>query len=177
MLGVNRNDATTSGVGSAEATDQARRANNLIRYGVVKEADYSKAMIRVETQGGEITTDWIPWATMRAGNDKSWDPIEVGEVVMLLSPSGELANAVAMPAVWSGNNQNGDRAGLHRRTYQDGTVVEYDRQAHRLLVDTTGSTGSVVIKTQSARIEAAGAVEVEAQGQVTLKGSQIHLNP
>lgn len=177
MLGVNRNDATTSGVGSAEATDQSRRTNNLIRYGVVKEADYSNAMIRVETQGGEITSDWIPWASMRAGNDKLWDPVEVGEVVMLLSPSGELANAVALPAVFSGNNQNGDRAGLHRRTYEDGTVVEYDRQAHRLTVDTTGSSGSVVIKTQTARIEAAGAVEVEAQGQVTLKGSQIHLNP
>ncbi|WP_295519293.1 hypothetical protein [uncultured Pseudomonas sp.] len=27
---------------------------------------------------------------------------------------------------------NGDRAGLHRRTYPDGAVVEYDSMAHRL---------------------------------------------
>ena len=66
MLGFNRSDQQTSGVGSAESTDHARRLSNVIRYGVVAEADYAQALIRLSLQDGEITTDWIPWITLRA---------------------------------------------------------------------------------------------------------------
>ena len=182
MLQLQRSDQGTSGVGSPEITDHARRLANMARYGVVAQADYSGATagfpaVRVDLQGGEIRTDWIPWFTPRAGGDRVWDPPEVGEVVMLLAPSGELGAAVAIPGLFSDGNANGDRAGLQRRTYGDGTIVEYDRQSHTLTIDTTESTGSVVIRTGSANIEASGTVNVEAQGQVTITGSTVHLNP
>lgn len=174
MLGVNRSDQQTAGVGSAEGTDHARRLSNVARYGTITEADYTGATagfpaIRVQLQDGEILSDWVPWFTPRAGNDRVWDPPEVGEVVMLLAPSGDLANSVAIPGLFSNGNANGDRAGLSRRTFEDGTVVEYDRQAHKLTIDTTASDGPVVIKAQT--------VSVEAAGTVTVKGSSIHLNP
>ena len=174
MLGVNRSDQLTAGVGSAESTDHARRLSNVARYGTVAEADYTGATagfpaIRVQLQDGEILSDWVPWFSPRAGKDRVWDPPEVGEIVMMLAPSGELANGVAIPGLFSNGNANGDRAGLHRRTFDDGTVVEYDRQAHKLLIDATGSNGQVVIKCQT--------VQVEASGPVTVKGSQVHLNP
>lgn len=35
MLGVNRSDQQTAGVGSAEATDHARRLSNVARYGTI----------------------------------------------------------------------------------------------------------------------------------------------
>lgn len=98
MLRVNRDDQSTSGVGAFEHTEASRRISNAIRYGVVKEADYENALIRLELQDGELLTDWIPWITLRAGGDKFWWAPEEGEVMMLLSPSGELANAVALPA-------------------------------------------------------------------------------
>jgi phage baseplate assembly protein V len=182
MLGVNRSDQTTSGVGSAEATDHSRRLNNLARYGVVAEVDYTGETagfpaVRVDMQDGALRSDWVPWFTPRAGADVVWDPPTVGEVVMLLAPSGELANGVAIPGMFSDGNANGDRAALHRRTYSDGTVVEHDSDNHTLTIDTTASTGSVVIRTGSASIEASGAVTVEAQGQVSITGSAIHLNP
>jgi phage baseplate assembly protein V len=174
MLGVNRSDQTTSGVGSAESTDHARRLSNVARYGTVAETDYTGATagfpaIRVQLQDGEILSDWVPWFSPRAGGDRVWDPPEVGEVVMLLAPSGELANGVAIPGLFSDGNSNGDRAGLHRRTYADGTVIEYDRQAHRLTIDATAASGQVVVKGQ--------AVHVEAVGAVTIKGATINLNP
>ena len=169
MLRVNRDDQITSGVGAFEHTEGARRAANFIRYGVVKEADYEKALIRVELQDGELLSDWIPWVTLRASNDRFWWAPEVGEVMLLLAPSGELANAVALPAAFSDENQNGDRPTLQRQTFQDGTVIEYDREAHRYLIDTTASSGSVVVKAQT--------VTVEASGTATVIGSPIHLNP
>lgn len=146
MLRVNRDDQITSGVGAFEHTEGARRVNNLIRYGVVAEADYDRALIRVELQGGELLSDWIPWVTLRAGGDQFWWAPEVGEVMLLLSPSGELANAVALPAAFSNQNQNGDRATVQRQTFEDGTVIEYDREANRYTIDATASSGTVVIK-------------------------------
>lgn len=198
MLSINRSDSRTAGVGSPEATDQARRLHNMVRYGEVAEVDYDGAQsgfpaIRVSLQNGELTTDWIPWATLRAGNDQVWDPPEEGEVVLLLCSSGELSNAVALPAVFSNGNANGDRSGLHRRTYQDGTYVEYDRETHLLTIDTTASEGSVVIRTGSAWIEVSGNVDIkshgplemhawsdvilEADGVVNISGASVNLNP
>jgi phage baseplate assembly protein V len=146
VLGVNRNDQTTSGVGAFESTDTARRLSNVIRYGVVAEADYAQALIRLELQDGELLTDWIPWVTLRAGPDRFWWAPEVGEVMLVLAPSGELANAVALPAAFSNSNQNADRPTVQRQTFEDGTVIEYDRAAHRYTLDATASGGEVIVK-------------------------------
>lgn len=167
MLGFNRSDQQTSGVGSAESTDHARRLSNVIRYGVVAEADYEHALIRLSLQDGEITTDWIPWITLRAGADRFWWAPEVGEVMLVLAPSGDLATAVALPAAFSNSNQNGDRATVQRSTFSDGTVVEYDRQAHKLFMDVQGDV----------RIKATGKIEIEADGDLKLVGDRIDLNP
>ncbi|MEN9489705.1 MAG: hypothetical protein RJA63_154 [Pseudomonadota bacterium] len=172
MLGVNRSDQLTSGVGSPESTDHARRLSNVARYGIVHEADYTGETagfpaIRVQLQDGEILSDWVPWFTPRAGKDRVWDPPEVGEVVMLLAPSGELANGVAIPGLFSNGNANGDRAGLQRRTFDDGTVVEYDREGHKLFLDVKGDV----------RIKATGKIEIEADGDLKLVGARIDINP
>lgn len=172
MLGINRSDQLTSGVGSPESTDHSRRLSNVARYGTVHEADYTGATagfpaIRVQLQDGEILSDWVPWFTPRAGKDRVWDPPEVGEVVMLLAPSGELSNGVAIPGLFSNGNANGDRAGLQRRTFDDGTVVEYDRQSHKLFLDVKGDV----------KIKASGKIEIEATGDLKLVGGRIDLNP
>ena len=159
MLRVNRDDQVTSGVGAFEHTEGARRISNVIRYGVVAEADYEKAVIRVELQDGELLSDWIPWVTLRAGKDKFWWAPEVGEVMLVLAPSGELANAVALPAAFSNDNQNADRATIQRQTFDDGTVIEYDREAHKLLMDVKGD------------------FEIRATGNVKIIGERIDLNP
>jgi len=174
MLGLNRSDQRTSGVGSPEATDHSRRLHNLARYGVVAQVDYTGETagfpaIRVDLQDGQLRTEWLPWFTPRAGGDVVWDPPTVGEVVMLLAPSGELANGVAIPGLFSDGNANGDRANLHRRTYGDGTVVEYDRDSHTLTVDATASSSTVIVK--------ASQVQIQGTEQVTITSPQLHLNP
>lgn len=159
MLRVNRDPRITSGVGAFEHTEASRRVANAIRYGVVAEADYQKALIRVELQDGELLSDWIPWITLRAGGDKFWWAPEVGEVMLVLAPSGELANAVALPAAFSNDNQNADRETVQRQTFDDGTVIEYDREAGRYLIDVQGD------------------IEIRATGTVTIIGERIDLNP
>lgn len=169
MLGLNRDYRATSNVGGREATDTARRVHNLIRYGVVAEADYEKALVRVSLQEGELLTDWIPWWTLRAGKDRFWWAPEVDEVVLLLSPSGELATGLVMPAGFSNQNQPADRETVQRTVYDDGTIVEYDREAHKLLVDATESSGDVVVKSAN--------VIVECSEEVKVNAPIINLNP
>lgn len=108
--------------------DLERRLANLVRFGVVEQLDEAGVMVRVRSGG--ILTDWLRWRTNRAGPDSDWWPLEPGEQVILLAPDGELNQAVVIGSL----NQNsfpapGDRKTLHRITYADGAIKEYDRAA------------------------------------------------
>ncbi|EPL07412.1 Phage P2 baseplate assembly gpV-like protein [Pseudomonas sp. CF150] len=109
----------------------SRLLENLIRFGVIAAVQMEPPRVQVTT--GKLTTAWLPWLALRAGADREWDPPTVGEQVILLSPSGQLANGIVLTGVFSDHvPANGKRAGLHRRTYADGTVIEYDSVAHHL---------------------------------------------
>ena len=111
--------------------DLARMIENLIRFGVIAEVQMKPPRVRVKT--GELLTTWLPWIAVRAGADKDWDPPTVDEQVVLFSPSGQLANGVVLTGIFSTENPaNGERAGLQRRTFRDGAVIEYDSVAHHL---------------------------------------------
>lgn len=56
-----------------------------------------------------------------------------GEQVPPISPSGQLSHGVVLNGLFSDQiSANGDRPNLHRHTYHDGTVLEYDSEAHHL---------------------------------------------
>lgn len=122
----------------------ARLLENLIRFGVIAAVQMEPPRVQVTT--GTLTTAWLPWLASRAGADREWDPPTVGEQVILFSPSGQLANGIVVTGVFSDHiSANGNRPGLQRRTYSDGTVIEYDSVAHHLnatLVD--GGTTNLI---------------------------------
>lgn len=135
----------------------ARLIENLIRFGTIAETQMKPPRVRVKTGG--LTTGWLPWLVLRAGADVDWDPPTVNEQVLLLSPSGQLANAVVITGIYSDAiPANGDRAGLHRRTYQDGAVIEYDSVAHEL----------------RAQLPAGGTTELISSGGIHLVGPVTH---
>ncbi|WP_457405778.1 phage baseplate assembly protein V [Pseudomonas sp. TE24901] len=109
----------------------SRMLENLIRFGVIAAVQMEPPRVQVKT--GELTTAWLPWLALRAGSDREWDPPTVDEQVILFSPSGQLANGVVVTGLFSDHiPANGNRAGLHRRTYTDGAVIEYDSALHHL---------------------------------------------
>lgn len=122
----------------------ARLIENLIRFGTIAETQMRPPRVRVKTGG--LITGWLPWLALRAGADVDWDPPTINEQVLLLSPSGQLANAVVITGIYSDAvPANGDRAGLHRRTYQDGAVIEYDSVAHQLRAQLPGGATTELI--------------------------------
>ncbi|WP_329610777.1 phage baseplate assembly protein V [Pseudomonas syringae] len=81
----------------------------------------------VRIKASSLTTGWLPWLALRAGPDVEWDPPTVGDQIILLSPSRYLANALTITGIYcDAIPASGERAGLHRRTYGDGAVIEYD---------------------------------------------------
>ncbi|MCQ4302672.1 phage baseplate assembly protein V [Stutzerimonas frequens] len=133
--------------------DLARLLENIVRFGTIEAVQMQPP--RVQVKSGNITTAWRPWLNLRAGADREWDPPTVGEQVVLLSPSGNLAQGVALTGLFSDLiPANGDREGLHRRTYRDGAVIEYDSIAKRLL----------------AILPDGGQAELQATGGITILG-------
>jgi len=136
-----------------DQAELSRLVANLIRIGTVSDVDYANARIRVQI--AEIRTDWVPWIEARAGTDVSWWAPEPGEQVMVLSPGGDTAQAVALPALFrAAAPPPADTADKRRVTFADGASVEYDRAAHVLTIDLATPQGTVLVKSKTAIVEA-----------------------
>jgi len=133
-----------------------RRLENAIRPGVVAMVQMDPPRVRV--QSGELLTDWLPWFETRAGNIRTWCPPSVGEQCLVLSPGGDMAAGwVLVGAPSTANPAPSDSPTLHRTEYPDGTVIDYDHEAHSLdIVLTGGSDASITAD----NITLQGAVEV-----------------
>jgi len=134
----------------------ARRLANVVRPGVIAEADDSAAAVRVRyAEETEAVTGWLPWLAARAGGDTIWWAPEVGEQVLILAPSGEISNGIVLGALYSDKRQaptsDPDK---HLVRYSDGAEIEYDREAHRL----------------RAVLPSGGAAEISAPEGVTITG-------
>lgn len=153
------------GVGDPEKTDLERRAADVVKFGTVKEVDYTRARVRVtigdpDDDEGHLLTGWLPMAGGRAKGDSDWHPLEIGEHVMVLSESGEVQNGMVLPAArYSDDNPApGAKAGLWRKKFQDGASIEYDRDSGEFLIDAKAKS----------TIKADGATIVSAPDQIKL---------
>lgn len=184
---LERDPVETADIGDPFIADNGRRIARMLRIGSVSEVDYTRARVRI-LFGGTLKTGWIPWLTERAHNDISWWAPEVNEQVMVFSPRGDFRQGVVLGAIF----QNAYPAPANRETlritkYADGTIVQYDRAAHRLLVNCVGevdidaATKAVVqadevdvlaaenVKIQAAQISIIGPVSI--QGNVSIQGT------
>ncbi|WP_165667405.1 phage baseplate assembly protein V [Metapseudomonas otitidis] len=145
----------------------ARLLENLIRLGTVAEVDHAAARVRV--QSGQLLTGWLPWLAPRAGADREWNPPTPGEQVLVLSPSGQTAQGVVLCGLFSDQHTaNGDRPGLHRRTYRDGAVIEYDSVAHHLRATLPAGGSTELVSTGGISITG----DITHQGNYTQTGNQ-----
>lgn len=141
-------------------TDLARRLENLIRMGTIDTVDHATNRCTVKT--GTIITAPLPWLTMRAGTDKTWDPPTPGEQCCIFSPSGELATGFVMYGFYSdANPAPSDDPDLKIREYSDGAVISYNTASHKL--------NAVLPEGGTATITATGGIT--ANGNTTINGN------
>ena len=181
--------ASRSISGMNSLAELARLIENLIRFGTVAEVQVEPPRVRVKS--GDITTAWRPWLNLRAGADREWDPPTVGEQVVLFSPSGNLAQGVALTGLFSDQiPANGDREGLHRRTYRDGAVIEYDSIAKHLRatlpgtaeviaegdIDVTSNANISAVALGDINLNSGGNIQITAAGNVAITGARVDIN-
>lgn len=106
-----------------DTTENDRRLANIAQMGVVEEVKYSnppKARVRV----GELLTGWLRMGVRRAGDaHESW-AYSVGEEVLVVSTSGNMAQGVIVCSLANGANVAQAAAGKFKTTYPGGEIIE-----------------------------------------------------
>lgn len=168
-----RHSRARGSINGMNITDLARLLENLIRFGTIEAVQMKPPRVKVKT--GTLITTWRPWLALRAGDDRDWDPPTVGEQVILLSPSGVLAQGVAITGLYSDHlPANGEREGLRRRTYRDGAVIEYDSVAHHLRATLPGTVE--LTATGNISLTSGANITLTADGNVAISGARVDLN-
>ena len=176
----------TSEVQEFRLIELARRLANVVRPGVVAEADYALARVRVQYGGPGAVTGWLPWLAGRSGGDREWWAPEIGEQVLILAPSGELSNGIVLAAIYQTSRPApASSSDVHLVRYSDGAEIEYDRAEHRLravlpeggAAEITAPDGVTIIGdvTVTGDVAVTGGVtateDIEADGNVTADGN------
>ncbi|MCP1790927.1 phage baseplate assembly protein gpV [Bradyrhizobium liaoningense] len=129
MVKFLRDPASTGGVSDPEATDIDRRAQDVVKFGKIKEVDYKRqppayrVLIGDENdEDNHNITDWLPAGGMRAKGDRETHFLEKDEKVVLLAEGGELATAQVYPAgTYTPENEDEkettDKAGVWRKIF------------------------------------------------------------
>ena len=82
--------------------EHQRRLHNIATIGTVIEIDADAALMRLAV--GDNQTDWLSIPTIAAGMVSVWRCPSISEQFLLVSPSGELANAIPVVSLYSDHN-------------------------------------------------------------------------
>jgi phage baseplate assembly protein V len=134
-----------------------RLISNLIRIGTVEEVDVDAVCVRVKS--GDNLTGWIHWISTRAGTTKIWNPPTIGEQVVLLSPSGDLAQALVLCSLNSDQHPAPkNSADLYHVVMPDGSSLTYNHVEHQLQLEVLGDT----------HVHISGATAITIDGDATI---------
>ena len=152
-------------------SDLAKRLSNIIRIGAIFEINHQTAKARVKI--GELETDFLPWANSNSGSNNSWNPPEIDEQVIILSPSGDLSQAVILPSLYKNNASDSDQ-NIKSITYQDGSKISFNVSSGTLYLDLKGDVAIKVVgnaNIEGDNINITGSSNITLDGNVNLGGS------
>lgn len=132
--------------------DLPGRIGNAAIYGRIASVDLKAG--RVTVGAGDLETHSIRFFTGGAGGTRVWSRPKVGEQVLLLSPDGDMAGAIALRGVTSDAFPPIGDEDREVVQFEDGAIVAYDPAAHAMTV----------------RLPAGSFVEIEAD-DIYLRGN------
>lgn len=144
-------------------------------FGIITAVDAARGWARARLpEYDNLETAFLPVLQRRTHRDKALDLPDVGEqVALLLDLRGE--DGVILGAIWSEVDAvpQADGPDVDVRRYADGTVLRYDRAAHKLTGEIKGEVA--VTCTGKADVVAEGAAKVESKTALTLAAPRIAL--
>lgn len=129
---------------------------NLIRVGRVSSVNPETATVRVVFEAQGVVSNDLPVIQYQTLKNKDYCLPDVGEhVVCIFLPTGN-ADGFVLGAIYSDEDEPPTASADKRMvSFDDGTVIEYDRASHTLTID------------------AAGPVNIVAAGNVNVTGDVI----
>ena len=160
---VPRSSRVTGGVGDFEGTEHGRNIQSSSRVGVIQQLDLEKVRARVvfgdpQDAQSQFVSGWLPFIQPAASIGRSgvsaWQPPQVGDLVQVVCPGGELSMGQILPVNHMRPkdlpfNDRADgyhfgelgetRTSVYRKLFADGTLIEYDIGQKMVRVETPGS--------------------------------------
>ncbi|MCH2496016.1 MAG: phage baseplate assembly protein V [Erythrobacter sp.] len=141
---------------------------DLIRLGTVLSIDLAAARCIVQYGDPDdedpAETPPIRWLAGRAGLTRTWSPPSKGEQVLLLSPDGQFANAIALTGIVQNAFPPVGSTSTEIIEFSDGARLSYDPEA--------GALRAVLPAGATAKIDAPGGItlrgDVAIEGKVTV---------
>ncbi|MFQ1711903.1 phage baseplate assembly protein V [Aeromonas veronii] len=154
----------------------SRQIANLIRVGEVTETDFTDPEApRVKVAVSGFESDWLPFGAKRAGSTKTWSPLSVGEQVLILSPYGDLGQAVIVCSLYSESNPAPSSGGnVEKTVFHDGTAISYDSVSHTLNATIGGTT--ITADRGLIALGVGGVTFVITAGGINMQGGQVTHN-
>ena len=113
----------------------------MVRVGFVSARQPERMRVRVElrdTVTASLVTDWLPVLCPRACGDLVYDLPDVGDQVLCLFLGYGLEQGFVLGAMYGKAGPPVSSGDIWQRTFADGTVLAYDRAAHKLTAQVQG---------------------------------------
>ena len=134
-------------------SEQQRRLHNIATIGTVFDVNSDDQTMRLDV--GDNQTDWLPIPALAAGQVRVWRCPSVGEQFLLVSPSGELANAIPVLSLYSNQHPSPSNDPNEIRVrFNDSDFLSVNTQDSQLIlkindvifdVNSTTLTGNLVV--------------------------------
>lgn len=129
---------------------------NLVRKGTILAVDHDAAKCRVTS--GALSTNWLPWVALAAGETRDWNPPTKGEQVLLICPGGDPADGLVLRGLYSTDAPApSTKPTFHTRAYPDGAVIEYDHAAHAMTARFPEGASVLIVSPSSVEVRTAAA--------------------
>lgn len=142
----------------------------MYKTGVVVQVDEARACARVRFEDRDhLVSWWLQVIQDKTLKDKSYWLPDVGEHVACLVDENAEAGCVLGAIYSDADSTPVQSADKKHTTYADGGRIEYDRTAHRMLIDLSECAGTIHLKTGETEIT------LTPDG-IVMRGPRIDLN-
>ena len=133
----------------------------MFRVGKVVAVDEKTAKVRVELEDADkVITYWLPVVVQKAQDDKFYWLPDVGELVLVGFLDYGIEQGFVLGSIYNQQDKPpvASKDKMHIQ-FKDGTVIEYDRNTHKLLIHSVGD------------------IEIISDTHITMRAPRIDLNP
>ena len=133
----------------------------MFRIGKVVAVDEETAKVKVELEDTDkVISYWLPVVVQKAQDDKFYWLPDIGELVLVGFLDYGIEQGFVLGSIYNQQDKPpvADKDKMHIQ-FKDGTVIEYDRNTHKLLIHSVGD------------------IEIISDTHITMIAPRIDLNP